>query len=738
MRWRGVVMLTGLLLLMLVVSVRAQQDTTFTWVAQYYDNRDLSGQPAAIQADDAPNHEWGTGAPLPGMRANNFSARWYASPTLEAGTYLISVQADDGVRVYVDNLLVIDEWHDATGQTYSSELDLNAGQHLIIVEYYEQADEAFIRFNFQNTEVEIAQSGGPVLNSEQWIAQYYNNPNLEGLPAVIQAELSPNHNWGAGRPVGSVGANRFSVRWTGQTPLSAGRYRLSVRADDGVRVYVDGNLVIDEWHDTFGQTYTSEMQLSGGLHTFIVEYYENTGDAFISYNLMPLGVVVPTATPAVAPGQWLAEYFNNTDLSGAPALTRAENTPNHNWGISAPALGVNPDNFSVRFTSTQALAGGNYRLSVRADDGVRVFVDGQRLIDEWHDATGATYTVNTFLNAGNHVFRIEFFEVTGAAFLNYELTPLGSVPGVVTITPAAPPPVVITPSPPSDTWIAYYYNNRELAGSPASIFSEANPSHNWGRGAPPGIVNPDNFSARWTRVQQFDSGTYRISVTADDGVRVYVDGALVIDEWHDTFGQSYTADVTLQAGQHTLTIEFYEARGDAFLEFEIDNAAETPRYTGATATVGQYRLNVRDIPTTENSAVVAKINPNTTYQIVGTNPSQTWWQVDVEGTFGWVFGNYVRVANTGNVPVTVAENIGQPPSTGYRASALTDVNIRRGANVRDDLLGTLPGGAQAAIVGRNSNSSWWQINYNGVIGWVIAGAVSVQGVGDAAQVPVTG
>ncbi len=733
---RACALLAGLLVL--TASVHAQTQN-FTWVAQYYDNRDLSGQPVAIQADDEPNHEWGTGSPLPGMAADNFSVRWYTSPVLEAGTYRIDVQADDGVRVYVNNSLVIDQWHNATGETYTHEMTLSAGPHLIIVEYYEHTDEAFLRFNFQNISAQsppVQASGGGLVANEQWIAQYYNNPTLSDTPATIRMENAPNYNWGTGRPVENVRANNFSVRWIGQVNLEPGLHRLSVSADDGVRVYIDGALVIDEWHDATGETYTRDLNLSGGVHTVIVEYYERTGEAFIYYSLLPLGSISPTPAPVVAPGQWLAEYFNNTELRGTPVISRIEASPNHNWGTSAPGLGINPDNFSARFTSMQQLAGGTYRISVRADDGVRVYVDGALVIDQWHDATGQTYSVNVALSGGTHSFRIEYYEVIGVAFLNYELTPLGST--VVTLTPALPPGPIITPAPPSDVWIASYYNNRDLAGSPSVIVSVPEVSQNWRRGAPPGIIDPDNFSARWTRVQVFEPGTYRISVTADDGVRVYVDGALVIDEWHDTFGETYTADVTLSGGQHTLMVEYYEARGDAFIEFEINSAADAPAYTGATASVGQYRLNVRDIPTTENSRVVAKINPGETYQVVGRNSSQTWWQVDVEGVFGWVFGNYVQVANTGRVPVTISDTIGQPPSTGYRAVAQTDVNIRRSPNARDDLLGTLPAGAATAIVGRNSNTSWWQINYNGVVGWVIAGAVNVQGGADRTQIPVTG
>jgi LysM repeat protein len=122
-------------------------------------------------------------------------------------------------------------------------------------------------------------------------------------------------------------------------------------------------------------------------------------------------------------------------------------------------------------------------------------------------------------------------------------------------------PVPPPPPPPAGTWLAQYYNNRDLAGAPVLERREANLSFNWGFSSPAPSVFPDNFSARWTRTFNMAGGTYRIAIRTDDGARVYIDGILVIDAWKIQAVTSYSADVVLAAGNRTFTVEYFEAEG---------------------------------------------------------------------------------------------------------------------------------------------------------------------------------
>jgi hypothetical protein len=81
-------------------------------------------------------------------------------------------------------------------------------------------------------------------------------------------------DWGTGSPGDPVPVDGFSARWQGQQSLQAGNYLYSLAADDGARVYIDGNLVLDGWVGGSGRLHRREIYLEEGVHTFQVEYYE--------------------------------------------------------------------------------------------------------------------------------------------------------------------------------------------------------------------------------------------------------------------------------------------------------------------------------------------------------------------------------------------------------------------------------------------------------------------------------
>ena len=121
-------------------------------------------------------------------------------------------------------------------------------------------------------------------------------------------------------------------------------------------------------------------------------------------------------TSSCSASDFQAEYFNNTSLTGTPALTRCESAIDHSWGTGSPDPGVNADNFSARWTAGVDFAPGDYTFTATADDGIRVYVDGNLLIDHWQDqASPATFTAPTTLRAGVHEVRVEYYKGTGEA-----------------------------------------------------------------------------------------------------------------------------------------------------------------------------------------------------------------------------------------------------------------------------------------------------------------------------------
>ena len=98
-----------------------------------------------------------------------------------------------------------------------------------------------------------------------------------------RTDATVNFDWGSGSPVpGVVQTNNFSVRWTGQVQAPVtGNYTFSTVTDDGVRLWVNGVLRIDNWTNHAPTTNTSApvALVAGVKYSVVMEYYERTGGA---------------------------------------------------------------------------------------------------------------------------------------------------------------------------------------------------------------------------------------------------------------------------------------------------------------------------------------------------------------------------------------------------------------------------------------------------------------------------
>lgn len=110
-------------------------------------------------------------------------------------------------------------------------------------------------------------------------------------------------------------------------------------------------------------------------------------------------------------------YFNNTTLGGAPVLQRTE-VINFDWGSGAPGSGVPSDNFSVRWIGQiEAPTTGAYQFQTISDDGVRLWVNGAQLVNNWtdHGATTDTSAVVNLTAGTKYNLIMEFYEKGGSA-----------------------------------------------------------------------------------------------------------------------------------------------------------------------------------------------------------------------------------------------------------------------------------------------------------------------------------
>jgi hypothetical protein len=141
---------------------------------------------------------------------------------------------------------------------------------------------------------------------------YYNNSiTLSGTP-VKRIDSTVNFNWAGNAPMSNIGVNTFSVRWTGQVkPSQTGVYKFVTVSDDGVRVWVNGQLLIDNWTQHAPTTNTGSITLTANSYYDIkVEYFENTGGATIQ-----LKWTRPDGTTEVIPSSAL---FSEAQQPSAP------------------------------------------------------------------------------------------------------------------------------------------------------------------------------------------------------------------------------------------------------------------------------------------------------------------------------------------------------------------------------------------------------------------------------------
>lgn len=164
--------------------------------------------------------------------------------------------------------------------------------------------------------------------------------------------------------------------------------------------------------DTTAPFAFSWTNATAGSHALTAKAYDGLGASATST------AVNITVNAILGTGAGLtAHYFNNVTLDGNPALQRTE-AVNFGWATSAPGTGVNADNFSVRWIGqVEAPSTGVYQFQTSSDDGVRLWVNGVVMVDNWTDhgvMTNTSGNISLTANTKYHI-RMEFYERGGDA-----------------------------------------------------------------------------------------------------------------------------------------------------------------------------------------------------------------------------------------------------------------------------------------------------------------------------------
>jgi glucose/arabinose dehydrogenase len=131
------------------------------------------------------------------------------------------------------------------------------------------------------------------------LGTYWDNINFTG-PSVTRVDGVVNFNWGAGAPIAGIGADTFSVRWSGQVRAKvSGTHTFFTTSDDGVRLFVNGTQVINNFTDHSAVENSGTIALTAGqLYDIRMEFYENGGQAVAQLRWSAPGVakeVIPQA-----------------------------------------------------------------------------------------------------------------------------------------------------------------------------------------------------------------------------------------------------------------------------------------------------------------------------------------------------------------------------------------------------------------------------------------------------------
>jgi beta-glucosidase len=125
----------------------------------------------------------------------------------------------------------------------------------------------------------------PDMSSNGLKAEYFKKKDLSGNAYLIKTDPTIDFNWGNEPPFENFSEDNYSVRWTGKVkPEKSGRYIFDVMSDDGVRLYLNNKLIIDDWNDHAAITNSYSMELEANTYYDIkLEYYENGGDAIVKF-----------------------------------------------------------------------------------------------------------------------------------------------------------------------------------------------------------------------------------------------------------------------------------------------------------------------------------------------------------------------------------------------------------------------------------------------------------------------
>ncbi|MGA7925267.1 MAG: glycoside hydrolase family 3 C-terminal domain-containing protein [Candidatus Sulfotelmatobacter sp.] len=150
---------------------------------------------------------------------------------------------------------------------------------------------------FENSEFVTAPDGESGLKGE-----YFDNEELRGAPVLVRTDKRVHFDWGEGSFAPNQPVDHFSIRWTGYfVPQKSGDYKFFTSADDGVRLYIGDDTVIDDWqrHSQTVDSYARHLE-AGQAYKIRLEYFEAVGTALVGFGVTRAEASIGRETKALA------------------------------------------------------------------------------------------------------------------------------------------------------------------------------------------------------------------------------------------------------------------------------------------------------------------------------------------------------------------------------------------------------------------------------------------------------
>lgn len=236
-------------------------------------------------------------------------------------------------------------------------------------------------------------------------ATYFANPTLAGTPSLTRSDATIDFDWARGSPGGSLPVDGFSARWNGQIKAPAGgTFTFHLTSDDGARLWVGGNLIIDRWINQSATTWSGTIALSAGQTADLkLEYFDNLGGAMARLEWSGPGlartVVLPstTASPRVLPSGWTSGDVGAVGAAGSAGLDGGT------WTVSGSGADIWDAADGFHFASRSLMGDGEITARVASQGNTHGWAKAGVMIRENRGA-GARHAMAAITPANGATF----------------------------------------------------------------------------------------------------------------------------------------------------------------------------------------------------------------------------------------------------------------------------------------------------------------------------------------------